>query len=77
MRYALIALLLLFTATVRIPMKGSEKIKDIVEVQAEPLSFYYTVTLTDGRKLYLPMMWTIIEENKDDKEYKKYKKYKK
>jgi len=63
MKHTLIALLLLFTATVRIPMKGTHVIKNIVEVKSEALNYFYTVTLTDGRIMYLPMLWTIIEED--------------
>lgn len=66
MKHVLFALLLLFTATVRIPMKGTVVIKNIVEVSGAPLHYYYTVTLTDGRKMYLPILWTIIEEDKDE-----------
>ena len=65
MKHALIALMLLFTAYVRIPMKGTQIIKNIVEVKSEALNYFYTVTLSDGRKLYLPMLWTIIEEDKE------------
>ena len=64
MKHTLIALLLLFTATVRIPMKGTRIIKNIVEIKSEALNYFYTITLTDGRKMYLPMLWTIIEEDK-------------
>ncbi|MEE9214653.1 MAG: hypothetical protein V3U54_07640 [Thermodesulfobacteriota bacterium] len=64
MKHTLIALLLLFTAVVRIPMKGTHTYKDIVEVHVFPNAYHYRLTLTDGRTVYVPMLWTIIEENK-------------
>ena len=62
MKHVLFALLLLFTATVRIPMKSTQTIKHIVEIHAEPFSYFYIVTLQNGKKMYLPILWTIIKE---------------
>ena len=70
-KHTLFVLLLLFTATVRIPMKGTHIYKDVVEVNVFPNAYHYVLILKDGRKVYVPMLWTIIEEDKGDKKYKK------
>lgn len=67
MKHTLIALLLLFTATVRIPMKGTYRYTNVEAIQVFPNAYHYMLTLTDGRKVYVPMLWTIIEENEQKK----------
>lgn len=56
----LLCLLFLFTVTVRIPMKGTFKYSDVIEVV--PFEYYYELRMADAKRVYVPTFWTIVEE---------------
>ena len=56
----LACIVLLFTVTVRIPMQGKQKFKNVVEVV--PFEYYYELRFANGKSVFVPVMWTIVEE---------------
>ncbi len=59
-------MILLFTATVKIPLGGVQVFKNIKRVDCfgnvgEPSAFYI-LKLENGKDVYVPVMFTIIEE---------------
>lgn len=58
--------LLLFIARVGIPMGLKATYYDVVKVNWDLAKggMHYELTLQDGRTVYVPMMFTVIEEQK-------------
>lgn len=59
-------LILLFIARVGIPMGLKATYYDVVSVSWDLAKggMHYQLTLKDGRTVYVPMMFTVIEEQK-------------
>ena len=71
MRKWFISFLLIFVAYVKIPL-GLERKYIVINIEAfgdlAELHSWYLLTLVDGRKVYVPTIWTVIEE--EDKKRK-------
>lgn len=55
-----------YVATVKIPLLPERVYKDVVNIQSfgnvgEPLA-YYVLTLKNGKVVYVPVIFTVIEE---------------
>lgn len=57
-------LLLLFIARITIPMGLKVTYDNVEKVDYMSEGFNYRLKLTDGRTVYAPMMFTVIEEVK-------------
>ena len=66
MKKLLAYLWVVYIATVRIPLGGVQVFKDVVRIDCfgnvgEPTA-YYLLKLGNGKEVYVPIMFTIIEE---------------
>lgn len=62
MKFTLLSLL--FIARITIPLGGKIVYDDVQRVVVGDGGFSYHLFLSDGRDVYAPVMFTVIEENK-------------
>lgn len=58
---SLLCLMFFFTAVVKVPMGPSKTYSFVSRVEA--MNFCYLLTLSNGKQVYVPIMFTVITED--------------
>jgi hypothetical protein len=66
MKKWMMLLVLLFLVKIKVPFGADITYKHVLDVTLGASGSTWQLTLSDGRKAYVPFMWTTIEEEKEE-----------